>query len=900
MKNVTYLLLLFWALFSPALFAAESQTKKLNPVADGFVREQDGKSVFHIQYAEVKNAVNYSREAYFDFDLSGVDMDVKSAMLELQVVKFASGTDISLDVYATNGNYCNSNLTWESRVTDENMEHQFSVDLNKTEHVGVYVAWNVSDFIKKALLAGEDKISFIVRAQPSSSMVQLATMESSAVPVLTLSTDDSTIPVEPELNIQAAPLFTDNMVLQRDEKVRVWGKGIPMSLVEVFFDGNKEGDAICDAEGNWEMLMNERPADNATPHVLTIKSGEEQLEFKNVVLGDVWLAAGQSNMAFQVKTVLEEQLADAMADCDYANLRYYDVLKSVNGGALVEGKDKPWTMSAPTSIETWSAVAFFFARELHKTQNIPIGIIGCSNGGATADAFISEEAFAADPKLNAAKCPNEGGLAEYYKAPSSLFNRMVKKLVGYNIKGVVWYQGESNAIYASNYATVFKGLINDWRNQWNKPSLPFLFVQLPAYIPNGVNGTTWAEIREAQLDTWLETENTGMAVAMDLGEYDNIHPKDKAPVAHRLALFARAEVYGETGLTYKSPVFKSLDVRGNGEVWLSFDNLSSELNAVKEITEFELCGDDQIYYPAVAEIVGSQVKLTSAQVPHPVAARYAWADATTVSVYSSEGLPLSPFRSMKPKNPATDGEISFEEMKAVYASQSYPGREPVYAVNGAGLNETGGHSAVVAGQAWQSNGVDFPMFFKIELSQPKLVDAMHIWNYNWSEKYLGRGVKDVEVYMSDSDDDLSAVGYDDARWTKIADVMVDMADGTSEYLGQRFEFDNIEEPIKWFGLNILSRHIEESAVYAGISEIKLINTGNVSSAEELQSEQQNKAYGVAGGIVVSSQKNRVDIYSLDGRCTFSGVVDGEKRIPMPKGVYIVKIGNDSVMKTISL
>ena len=899
MRNVNYLLMLFFLAMCPVLAAAEPETATLNPVADGFIREQDGTGIFHVQYAEIKNAVNYSREGYFDFDLHEVLIDTKSAKLELFVSKFSSGTEISLDVYGAYGNYCGDGLTWESRVPDDQMEFQSSIDINKTEHTGVYVAWDVSEFIKKAVEAGENKVAFIVRAQSSTSMVQLATVESDNKPMLTLSTGESDIPVEPELSIQAASLFTDNMVLQRDEEVKVWGTGLPSSLVELFFDGTKEGETTCNADGNWEIQMTARPADNATAHVLTIKSGEEQVEFQNVVLGDVWLAAGQSNMAFQVKSVLDEQLTDAMADCDYPNLRYYDVAKVVNGGALVEGKDKPWTASAPTSIETWSAIAFFFAREIHQTQNVPIGIIGCSNGGATADAFISEEAYAADPKLDAAKCPEESGLYQYYKSPSSLFNRMVKKLTGYGIKGVIWYQGESNASYANNYEIIFKGLINDWRNQWNKPALPFLFVQLPAYTPSGDNGATWAEIREAQLNTWQTTENTGMAVTMELGEYDNIHPASKAPAAHRLALYARAEVYGETGFDYKSPTYQSMEIKNGNEAWLSFNNLTSPLTAQKEISEFELCGEDFIYYPAVAEIVGEQVKLTSESVTAPVAARYAWANATTISLFSEAGLPLSPFRTMKPQKASMEGEIPFEEIKNVYASKSYPGREPIYAINGAGLTESGGHEATANGKAWQSNGVGFPMFFKIELNQPQQIDAMHIWNFNWSEKYLGRGVKEVDIYTSESDDDLSEIEYDDTRWTKVSTIEVNMADGTNEYMGERFELEEIATPVKWFGLNILSRHVEESGNYAGISEIKLFKKKIATSVEAL-STGSSKAYGIAGGMVVNAESAPVHIYSIDGICHFSGQVDGEKNIPLKSGIYIVKIGNESTFKTIVL
>lgn len=816
MKNICFIV---FSLLVALNIKAQYNTIELNPVSDGFVREQDGAGVFNLQYTEVRNVTKYSRETYLDFNLSDVDIDVKSASLNLFCSNYNSGTDGVLDLYAVYGNHCGSDLTWESRLMPEQMDSVSTLYTNKTEHMGVVLQWKTSDFIKKAIADGQKEITFVIKARSSSALIYFATVESpSNKPVLLLSEEPESEETDKK-DLVLASLFTNNMVLQRDEKNKIWGTGLPGEKVEVYFDDTLESTDVCDDSGYWEIFMTERPADNAVSHTVKVCSGKDEILLENVVLGDVWLASGQSNMAFQVMSLKDDQLLDAMSDCDYPNLRYYDVAKIVNGGVLVNGVDKPWIYSASTSIETWSAVSFFFAREVHLTQNIPVGIINCSHGGAPADAFISEEAYASDFLLNSSKCPDGEGIYQYYKTPSSLFNKMVKKLVGYNIKGVIWYQAEANGDYADKYEIVFKGLINDWRNQWNKPDLPFLFVQLPAYERTDDGGDSWAVLREAQLETWKTTPNTGMAVTMELGDYSNIHPTNKKPVGHRLALYARGMVYGEKDIVYKSPIFKSAEIDGNNIV-LSFDNMTGPLVNVKDITEFEVCGEDGNFYPAEAVIEGENVILKSDMVENPLAARYAWANASTISLFNKEGLPLSPFRTMKPEKDVINGEILFEEIKNVYASSTYPGRDAIYAVNGEGLSEDGSHVAIVNAKAWHSNGAGVPATFKIELKNPEVIVGMHYWNLNWSSQYLARGTKNVEIWVSDSADDLSQVGYDDERWIKLSDIETQIADGTSEYKGERFDFVN-DKAVRWFGLNIVSLH-SDSELYTGISEIKLI------------------------------------------------------------------------------
>jgi hypothetical protein len=260
--------------------------------------------------------------------------------------------------------------------------------------------------------------------------------------------------------------------------------------------------------------------------------------------------------------------------------------------------------------------------------------------------FRSPQAYANDAVLNAAKRPDAAGIYSYYQTPSSLYTAMISKVAGYPIKAVLWYQAEANATYWQSYKTILKGLIKDWRTQFNEPSLPWLFVQLPSFDPSGdITKMTWAEIRDIQLQVWKDDPNTGMAVTIDLGEAANIHPTDKYTVAKRLLPYVKALVYGEQ-ITHKSPIYKSHTVQG-GEMTLTFDNLGTGLKAVKAITEFEIAGADKVYKPAIATLLpDNRINLSNTTISNPVFARYAFLNFPTVSIFTTDALPLplSPFK----------------------------------------------------------------------------------------------------------------------------------------------------------------------------------------------------------------------------------------------------------------
>ncbi len=454
--------------------------------------------------------------------------------------------------------------------------------------------------------------------------------------------------------IKMPAVFSDYMVLQRDQPIRIWGEVQPHETVAVVFNGETHH-TRCDGIGKFDVYIPALSASDQS-YSLSIIAANDTLNFRHIVMGDVFLCAGQSNMAFKIKTVTRDQRADALSDADYPDLRFFEIAKIVNGGVLTGDVDKPWNPATPERISDWSAIAFFFGRDLHKHINVPIGLINCSHGGAPSDAFISPEAYASDSILNAAKRPDGVGIYQHYQTPSSLYKSMVSKIAGYPIKGVIWYQGEGNAVYWQNFKTIFKGLINDWRKQWNDPNLPWLYVQLPVYEPTtDPTYMNWAEIRDIQLQCWKEVSNTGMVVTMDCGDARNIHPPDKYTIVKRMLPYAKALIYGEP-VIHRSPTYKSHEISGS-DVFVSFDNTGGGLIAKKEITEFEIAGEDKVYKYATAFLIpDNRIKLSEPTVTSPVYVRYAFRNYSTISIYTSDELPLplSPFK--------TDGNTSVTGM----------------------------------------------------------------------------------------------------------------------------------------------------------------------------------------------------------------------------------------------
>ena len=471
-------------------------------------------------------------------------------------------------------------------------------------------------------------------------------------------------------------VFGDHMVIQRDMPVHVWGWADPGEAVSVTFRG-QDASAVASADGSWEVYL--EPAGAGGPYELAIQ-GKNSIQINDILVGDVWVGSGQSNMAWQVQRSNDAE--QEIAAAKYPGMRYFKVALTT-AGAPKDDVEGEWRIVTPETAGELSAVAYFFARHLHKQLDVPFGIIQSAWGGTPAEAWTSSRTLAAEPELAAlvaemkkaavaAKPVYEARLAAWQEraakakaagteiprqppqpremresqSPSMLFNAMIAPLTPFPIRGAIWYQGENNAGRGQGllYRRLFRSMIEDWRREWGQGAFPFLFVQLANFgrVPETA---TWAELREAQAMA-LGLVRTGMAVTIDIGNSTDIHPRNKQDVGLRLALAARAIEYGEHDLEYSGPAFRQATKEGSSlRLW--FDHAGSGLQARDgELEGFELAGSDGKFVEADAQIAGSTVVVTSAAVNAPVQARYAWAADPKGNLFNGAGLPASPFRTM--------------------------------------------------------------------------------------------------------------------------------------------------------------------------------------------------------------------------------------------------------------
>ncbi len=503
--------------------------------------------------------------------------------------------------------------------------------------------------------------------------------------------------------VKPNPLFSDGAVLQRGQKIPVWGTARDGEKVNVEFQGQKASTTA--AGGTWSVQLD--PLTAGGPFTMTL-TGDNTVTIQDLLVGEVWISSGQSNMnlTFAQTPYLTEEAPKAK----YPHIRMFKVPVTAVVKPLAEARGS-WTVCSPETLKDFSAVGYFFARDIHQKLGVPIGLIHSALGATPAQAWTSTEALQSEPKLQhyaediknrlanyatasaayqATLAEHQAKLAEWMETtgkahereiaaweeaaekakasgqqppprprpatrrpqdpippdgrstdPAVLYNGMIHPLIPYGIKGVLWYQGESNAKQAEEYLTLFPALIRDWRARWKQGDFPFLYVQVAPY------GGMPPEIREAQFLSLGKVKNAAMTVTTDVGDAVDIHPRNKEPVGQRLALAARALAYGEN-IEYSGPLYESMKAE-KGKIILNFKHTGSGLVAKDgPLKGFTIAGKDKTFVPAKAGIQGATVVVSAEGIPDPTAARYGWDNVPDVNLFNQEGLPASPFRTDSP------------------------------------------------------------------------------------------------------------------------------------------------------------------------------------------------------------------------------------------------------------
>ncbi|WP_025763474.1 sialate O-acetylesterase [Dyadobacter tibetensis] len=443
-----------------------------------------------------------------------------------------------------------------------------------------------------------------------------------------------------DAKVRLPAILSSNMVLQRNTEVVIWGWADPQEKITVEASWLQSKIKIqADAAGNWKHKISTTLSKD--PQTLTIKSKDTDIRLEQILFGEVWLCSGQSNM-YQPITGYTGQPTygsnEALQKSNNANLRLFSVARVGSKEPLTDIKEfSSWEQASPKNVASFSAIGYFFGQQLQASLDVPVGIIHTSWGGSYVEAWMSEEALSPYQKINI----ESADLRIAQTVQTALFNAMINPIIPFNIKGVLWYQGESNRNQPEAYKKLFPAMVKDWRERWQLGDFPFYYVQIAPYDYKNINS---AFIREAQLQCLDLIPNSGMAVTMDLGSEKDIHPPKKKEVADRLLYLALNKTYGipqidATGPTYARHEFS------NGTAILHFDHAESGLYAFDGLKGFEVAGADRIFYPARAVIMSRNViHVRIEKVPEPVAVRYAWKNWIEGTLFDTNLLPASSFR----------------------------------------------------------------------------------------------------------------------------------------------------------------------------------------------------------------------------------------------------------------
>ena len=478
-------------------------------------------------------------------------------------------------------------------------------------------------------------------------------------------------------------IFSDNMVLQQGIPVQIWGWANAGETVNVTFLNQKKS-TITGKNGKWSLFLDE--LDYGGPFELVVNGEENTIIYSNVLVGEVWVSSGQSNMEWSLS--LTENAQKEIQQSYYPRVRIFNVRKNAQS-VPAENVAGTWNECEPAYTSGFSAVAYFFGTELYHNLNVPIGLIDASWGGSSIEPWIDINVLRAQddfkpiieeweqclqeynsmdsmlqfvkeyvssvyesniakrhPRANRTEIPTRITLPENrdcFSPPGGMYNGMISPIVPYKIKGVIWYQGESN-VPRDHYQKLFPALIKNWRTQWGLGEFPFFFAQLAPFGGNIWQENEAARLREAQFMTYRNVPNTGMAVTMDIGDVNDIHPRNKKEVGRRLALWALADTYNLKEIVKSGPLYKSMSIENN-KIRINFDFAEGGLiEQNKGSGDFEIAGEDNVFVPATCEIKNDHVLISAKTIKKPIAVRYGWGNAAQPGLFNKEGLPASPFR----------------------------------------------------------------------------------------------------------------------------------------------------------------------------------------------------------------------------------------------------------------
>lgn len=449
---------------------------------------------------------------------------------------------------------------------------------------------------------------------------------------------------ESRATVTVSHVFGNGMILQCNSEVSVWGKASTNEPVTIEIAG-QEHKIQANSNGKWSVKLS--PHAPGGPFVLKI-SGTNSIIFKDVYFGEVWICAGQSNMGVTLRKV--DNAKAELASANYSRIRFLTIPEQCSDTPLDDFQAK-WQKCSSKSAVDLSAIAYYFGRNLHETINMPVGLIILVSNGSTCEAWTDRNILLNNSDLKALTSLERDSKISACQRAGYLYNGMLIPICHFTVRGVIWYQGESNTSRAFQYQSLFPLMIKNWRKSFGREEMPFYFVQLPNFmkVKSQPSSSAWAELREAQHKVSLNTANVGEVVTIDTGSSNDLFPQNKEIIGNRLATLALTGIY-QNSLPCKGPEYCSYEIQGSQFI-LTFKNTEKGLKIIttplcdnSKLSGFAIAGSDRKFYWADAQIEGEKVIVSSPQVTIPVAVRYAWADNPACNLGNSSGLPASPFR----------------------------------------------------------------------------------------------------------------------------------------------------------------------------------------------------------------------------------------------------------------